>query len=356
MAASDAEHGVPNAAVLDLLPEAVVVLDPRGTVMASNDRAQALLGLGDAVVGRPVGQLLELVDETGDPYPLPPPVPRIGDRMPERLLQLQGGEGWSRAIALSGRVRNGAWTLTARPAGRREALDRIQGDVVATVSHEIRSPLTSVKGFVRTLLLRWDRFSEDQKLAMLATVDADADRVTRLLQDLLEVSRIDAGRVTLRRSLVDLGALLRSVVERVSQRDDAGAREIRLTVVPDLPLLHADRDRLEQVLLNLVDNALRHAPEGAITLQAERVRAPEGDAGRDEVAITVADEGPGVAEELRPRIFRKFSRGRDSHHSGTGLGLYISRGLVQAHDGRIELMETGQGAAFRVRLPVPSRH
>lgn len=167
-------------AVLDTLPEAVVIVRD-GRVVLVNDRAGTLLGLGPAAVGAKAEVVLALRDVTGAPCPLWTWRPTVGDRLSERVLRLPV-HGRLRAIAVAGRWSDDEVVLTARSAGRRERLDAVRGDVVATVSHEIRSPLTTVKGFTRTLLLKWDRFSDEQKRAMLETIDADADRVTRLLR------------------------------------------------------------------------------------------------------------------------------------------------------------------------------
>lgn len=346
-----------NAVALDHLPEAVVLVDRDGTVLASNDRAQVVLGVGRSAVGARLSDVLEIRDDAGDRCLLPPARPMVvGDRFAERVLQVVDHTGRLRPVSLTARRTDAGWTITARPAGRREALERVRGDVVATVSHEIRSPLSSVKGFTRTLLARWDRFDDDRKKAMLETIDTDADRVTRLLMDLLEVSRIDAGRVRLRRAPIDLGALIRDVVDKARHRDDGHGRELEVEIEEGLPLVPADRDRIEQALTNLVDNALRYAPDGPVVVTAR------GDDGG--VRVSIADEGPGISDDLRDTVFQKFGRGRDERRPGTGLGLYIGRGLVQAHGGRLwlESMSTGEpvdprapddaGAVFHLWLPL----
>ncbi|MEX0834630.1 MAG: ATP-binding protein, partial [Nitriliruptor sp.] len=249
-----------------------------------------------------------------------------------------------RPVAVAGRWHGGQLVLTARSAGRREHLDAVRGDVVATVSHEIRSPLTSVKGFTRTLLARWDRFSDEQKRAMLETIDADADRVTRLLKELLDVSRIDAGRVQLHRSRVDVLALTSAVIDKARHHEAGGDRVIDLIAADDLPPLLVDADKLEQVLVNLVENALGYA-EGRVEVRIEF----DG----DELHIVVADEGPGVPEDQHRLVFQKFGRGRGVRRAGTGLGLYITRGLVEAHGGRVWIdADAPTGAHFHVHLPV----
>ncbi len=324
------------------LPDAVVVTDADGTVLACNARAHALLGLAGDAVGRALADLVELHGVAGETCHLPPPPPRLGDRIPERVVYVALGSH-RRPLSVTGRFGDGRWVLLLRATGRREALERLHGDVVATVSHEIRSPLTSVKGFTRTLLGRWDRFSDEQKRAMLETIDADADRVTQLLLDLLEVSRIDAGRVALRRRPVDLGALVSDVACRLREQHP-GERDVRVTIAPDLPVLHADAARLEQVVTNLVGNALRHAPGADVDVE---VAADDG-----HLELTIADDGPGIDRDLARVVFTKFGRGRQTRHAGTGLGLFIARGLVTAHGGTVELLHGPPGATFRVRLPV----
>ncbi len=215
-----------------------------------------------------------------------------------------------------------------------------QSELIATVAHELRSPLTSVKGFTATLLARWDRFDDAQKKAMLETVNADADRVTRLITDLLDVSRIDTGRLELHRQVVDLAAVAEKVV---GGRVAAGlpAERFAVDVAAPLPETWADPDKIEQVLANLVENAVVHG-EGAVTVGLE----PDG-AG---TSIHVRDEGPGIAPDARAQVFGRFFR-RD-RRSGTGLGLYIAKGIVEAHGGSITVADApGGGAELRLTLP-----
>ncbi len=189
-----------GAELLDRRPHAVVVLRD-GIVVVANQRARLLFGRtadrpDDWPIGEPLVGAVRCLDDVGEPVALPTEPPAVGDRYAERIIYLEVA-GSRRPVAVDGRWSQGELVLTLRSAARRDAAVRLQGDVVATVAHEIRSPLTSVKGFTRTLLSRWERFSDEQKLTMLATIEQDADRVTRLLTDLLDVSRIDAGRVKL---------------------------------------------------------------------------------------------------------------------------------------------------------------
>jgi hypothetical protein len=173
----------------------------------------------------------------------------------------------------------------------RRRLEATRSDLVSTVSHELRSPLTSVKGFTKTLLAKWDRFTDEQKQQMLSTVNEDADRVTRLLGELLDVSRIDAGRLQLKRQMVDLSELMDRVLERVN--GGSGADRVVAELDP-LPKLYVDPDKIKQVVLNLVENGLKYS-EGPVSVTAAR-RAG------DTVLVTVT--GVKVTPDLRKaRVF-----------------------------------------------------
>ncbi|MTV25606.1 PAS domain-containing sensor histidine kinase [Nitriliruptoraceae bacterium ZYF776] len=331
--------------LLDHLPEAVVVVGPDGSVVASNDRAEVLLGIGTGAVGAHLDDVLDVRDDAGVRCHLAAVEPKLGERLAERVLKVQLRDR-QRAVAFAGRRHDGQLVLTARSAGRREKLDAVRGDVVATVSHEIRSPLTSVKGFTRTLLSKWDRFSDEQKRAMLETVDADADRVTRLLTDLLDVSRIDAGRVQLHRTPLDLGWLVGSVVDKARHRDVGEGRDLVVDVPDEVPKVRADADKVEQVLTNLVENALRYAPGSQVVVS---VRPVDG----ERVHLAVRDHGPGIPADQHRQVFQKFGRGRGTRRAGTGLGLYITRGLVEAHGGHVRLEPPADGGTcVVVDLPV----
>ncbi len=218
-----------------------------------------------------------------------------------------------------------------------------ESELVALVAHDLRSPLTSVKGFVGTLRRRWDRFSDDQKLAMLATVEADADRIAVLLRTLVEVARIDAGRVALRREPVDVAALATVVADRLAaDRDDD--RTIDVDIVGTPQPARADRDKLDQVVSHLIVNALTYALDGPVTVTV----APEPGA----VRLSVADTGPGIPEELHQHVFDRLARKPDEARPGLGLGLYLVRGLVDAHGGEVWIdADVDAGTTVHIRLP-----
>ncbi|MEE1939128.1 ATP-binding protein [Streptomyces sp. TRM 70361] len=337
----------------DDLPDGLVVADAAGRVVCFNAAAARVTGRPAAeALGRPVEQVLPLEDLKGrrwwqvtDPYG----GLAIRTGQPERHLLLPGG----REVLVSARYvrphRTGPvdrLVITLRGTEARRRSERSNAELIATVAHELRSPLTSVKGFTATLLAKWERFTDDQKRLMLETVDADADRVARLITELLDISRIDSGRLEIRRQPVDLPAAVDRHLRAYVAAGQDPARFVRRIGGP-LPALWADPDKIDQVLGNLLENAVRHG-SGTITIEVAAARTKSGG---DGTAVTVSDEGPGIPEESMSRVFTRFWRG--SKRGGTGLGLYIVKGIVEAHGGTITVGRSAAGGAeFRFILPV----
>ena len=343
----------------DDLPDGLVVADRAGLVTVFNRAASRLTGIdAAAALGREVSQALPLQDaeercwwnET-QPYD----GLRTRTRHPERSLYLPDG---TELLVSVGYVRDreygAGWrhhpgavrrlAITLRGTQQRARAERTRADLVSTVAHELRSPLTSVKGFTATLLAKWTRFTDDQKRVMLETVNADADRVTRLITELLDVSRIESGRIEIHRELVDLPEQARKVM---AGRVAAGESEDRFRVETglDLPETWLDADKTFQILANLIENAVRHGA-GTVTVMVESARI--GDAPGVEVAVR--DQGQGIAPELAARVFRQFWRVK--RRGGAGLGLFIVKGLIEAHGGTIAVHQApGGGAEFRFTMP-----
>ncbi len=345
------DHAVPDHLVgLELLGDPALLVGADGQLVYANPLACRLLDRRlTALVGLEAESVLRLRTEDGsDWWECATPLggdPTVRRRLAEQELTLQVG-AVSRAVAVTGaRVEGGpdagGLLLTMRRVDARRRRDVARADLVSTVSHELRSPLTSVKGFTKTLLAKWDRFTDEQKKQMLATVNEDADRVTRLLGELLAVSRIDAGRLQLKRQMVDLGTLVPGVVTRV----EAGIGRGRVLTVdlPGLPQVYADPDRLEQVLTNLVENAVKYT-DGDIAITATQ---------DDQlIRVTVTDQGEGIEPENLKAIFTKFFRRPGEKRQGTGLGLYITKGLVEAHGGEMTVTsQAGSGSAFSFTVP-----
>ena len=327
--------------LLDTLPDGVVVADRDGIVTVVNDAACRLLRLGDAV-GKHLSDVVLLQDRAGNSwFGCLEPYAGLSTRsqLTEQAWFLSDG---TELLVTARMVRDAPGApvrqvaVSVRSARARERLDRERSDLVATVAHELRSPLTGVTGFVATLLSKWDKLNDDQKKMMLETVNADADRLTRLIAELLDVARIDTGRLSLYPRPLDFKAAVGRVVASVQ----AGTgREIAFDVDGDLPTVHADPDKLAQVVTNLVDNAIRHG-EGQVTLTASRIRD---EASYDGVLLHVDDEGDGISPDIRSRVFTKFWK--HGTRGGSGLGMYIIHGLVHAHGGTVEIDDAPTGGA-----------
>lgn len=363
-----AEAGHGYAVAPDDLPDGLVIADPAGRVICFNAAAARITEQHPtSALGRPIERVLPLEDMEGrrwwqvtDPYG----GLATRTRQPERSLLLPGG----REVLVSasyvrdyptGPVRRLVVAIRGTEARRRS--ERGQAELIATVAHELRSPLTSVKGFTATLLAKWERFTDDQKRLMLETVDADANRVTRLIAELLDISRIDSGRLEVRKQPVDMAATIR---RHVDAHLAAGipAERFSTRIEAPLPALWADPDKIDQVLGNLLENAVRHG-EGPVSIVVTPAvldgRSPGGRRDRRGAAataqegttVTVSDQGPGIPEESLSRVFTRFWRG--SKRGGTGLGLYIVKGIVEAHGGTITVGRSPAGGAeFRFTLPV----
>jgi signal transduction histidine kinase len=334
--------------LLDALPDGVVVADADGVVIRVNTVAAELLGSDDAV-GKHVSEVVALADQQGNGwYDCLSPYDGLNTRtgLVEGAWYLSDG---TEVLVTARMLRDGAGpvqqlAVSIRSARGRERLDRERSDLVATVAHELRSPLTGVKGFVSTLLSKWDKLNDEQKKLMLETVHSDAERLTRLIAELLDVARIDTGRLSMFRRPLDFGQALEAAITTLR----AGTRrDIEVNVEGDLPLVDADPDKFVQVITNLVDNAIRHG-EGVVALTATAIPADNPFRG---VLLHVDDDGEGIHPEIRSRVFTKFWR--YGSRGGSGLGMYIVHGLVTAHGGTVAIGDAPGGGA-RISLQWPA--
>ena len=228
-------------------------------------------------------------------------------------------------------------------------LSALRADFVSLVSHELRAPMASVVGSAETLRQRWREITPDQRESFLALISSETERLAALVGDVLDTSRIEAGTFTYRFDDVDLGALVRDSVAGVSTAQDEVA--VSAEIGGELPSVRGDRDRLQQVLTNLIDNAVKFSPAGEkVTVSAFQENS--------RVQIEVADRGPGVPAEQQRVIFEKFGRAHTKGSPGTpgtGLGLFIARSIAEAHGGTLEVWSAPeQGATFTLSLPVDS--
>ena len=325
----------------DDFPDGILIAGPDGRVEYVNERIRSMArATGDEMIGMRIDEALPFDDLNGNSwYSCTRPYDGLATR-----TRLSEQAWWS--------PRGSEYLITARllrdkPAGPvqrvivsvrnarvRNQRDRERSDLVATVAHELRSPLTGIKGFTSTLLTKWDRFSDDQRQLMLETVDADADRLSRLITELLDAARIDAGRLTLRRGPVELDELVRRVLTNMT---GGSGEPFEVTIGDGLDVVWGDADRIIQVITNLVENAARHG-FGLKQVLVQNTDEPGG------VRLEVHDNGPGIPEAMRQRVFSRFWRAGPG--AGSGLGMYIARGIVEEHGGRIDILDSDDGGAL----------
>jgi two-component system sensor histidine kinase KdpD len=216
--------------------------------------------------------------------------------------------------------------------------DVVKTALLRSVSHDLRSPLTAIAAAAGGLDSQ--TLSADQRAELVSVIATETERLTRLVDNLLDLSRLQSGQLEPRKDWTSAEELIEAVIEA----SDFGGGSIELRVEPDLPMLEVDAAQLERALANLVDNARRHAP-GPVTVSAERIG--------DSVAIRVSDRGPGVPPAQLDTVFEPFHSDPDASSAGTGLGLAIARGFVEASGGTLRLQsQPGKGSTFTIRLPV----
>ncbi|WP_373233139.1 ATP-binding protein [Cohnella sp.] len=342
------------SSVLRSMTDSVISFDAEGVVILTNPQGQHLLEDWSSV---------DWTDEDTPEMDAHVPGPL---REAFRICLKSGKE-----MTVKVHVKSGVWSIVMTPLAATDSVrgvvavlrdvteefrvDKMRKDFVANVSHEIRTPLSMVQGYSEALL---DDIaaSPEERRELVQVIHDESLRMGRLVKDLLDLARMEAGYLELTFQPVDINGLLSRVYRKFAAL--AKERNIKLTRSEEDPalLLEAgDGDRLEQVLTNLMDNALRHTPSGAsISLDAARVEGAKGDS----IELKVADEGQGIPREDLPYIFERFykadkARKRDTNTGGTGLGLAIVKNLIEAHGGTIQAAsEQGEGTTFTIKLPI----
>jgi signal transduction histidine kinase len=241
--------------------------------------------------------------------------------------------------AVAGRI------LAFRDVSDERLVEQMKSDFVTTVSHELRTPLTSIYGFAETLLRDDIQFGDVERRTFMGYIASESERLTRIVDALLNVARLDTGDLIVALEPTDVGSLVSEAVATVDAAVGANGHRFVVDVEGRLAA-HADRDKLRQVIDQLVENAIKFSPDGGTVTVAARRRA-------ESVEVLVADEGVGIPAAERERIFSKFHRAAATDAGGTGLGLFIAQGLVNAMGGRIRVeSEEGRGSTFRFELPL----
>jgi two-component system sensor histidine kinase KdpD len=224
--------------------------------------------------------------------------------------------------------------------------DELKSVLLAAVSHDLRTPLAVIKTSVTSLLDPSVAWSDEERTDFLHAVDEETDHLTRLVQGLLDLTRIEGGALRPNKEWWDAAEVIEDVAERLRARAEASGHRLEICVEPDLPIVAFDYVEIAQALTNLVENALNYTPSGAtVTISARQV----GQA----IEVAVADNGPGIPARELQRVFEKFHR-LESSRAGSGIGLAIAKGFVEANGGAIWAeSRPGEGAVFRFTLPLP---
>jgi two-component system sensor histidine kinase KdpD len=225
--------------------------------------------------------------------------------------------------------------------------ERLRSALLTSISHDLKTPLAAIIGAITSLRSYEQLYDANTRAEMLATAQDEAERLNRFVANLLDMTRLDSGALELKREMIDLSDLIGSALQRL-KRELAGHR-VSVDLAPGLPMVRLDFVLTQQVLVNLLDNAAKYAPQGTRI----RIRGATED---EALLIDVLDEGPGVPPEAMTRIFDKFYRvqASDRQRAGTGLGLAIARGFVEAQGGTITVRNRKVGgAAFRIAFPLP---
>jgi PAS domain S-box-containing protein len=337
-----------HARVLHHVDRGVFLVDETGIVRYWNPAAQAITGLeAGSIIGGRAADVIPRWDAIGPEVPIatePGPGSLLSKTLP---LEIDGRELW---IQISGVEFEDGIVYAFRNLTEERALDVLKSDFIATVSHELRTPLAAIYGCARTLLRRDLQLGDEDRARLLEVVAQESERLTRIVGDILLANQIDAGRLRLKEQELDIAGVVRTVVEGI-EAALTGTEGISLELsAPDsLPPVSGDEDKLRQVLLNLIDNAIKYSPDGGRV----DVRVEQRDSG---LRIAVSDEGLGIPHGEEQRIFGKFYRVDPQQTrgvGGTGLGLYICRELVRHMAGRVSVTSReGQGSTFVVDLPL----
>ncbi|MGZ4317909.1 MAG: GAF domain-containing protein [Gaiellaceae bacterium] len=334
-----------SVAILSNIADGIVAVDREGHVVLWNAAAETITGVPEAeALGHPPAEVLQRELESPDESPAG-----------ERLLPIRRGgeEIWlsiteavmrDPAGAVAGRI------FAFRDISAERVVEQMKSEFVSSVSRELRSPLTSIYGFAETLLRDDVLFGEEERATFLGYIASEAGRLTSIVDRLLSVARLDSGDLQVNLTPTNVGALVTEVVRSAEHTLATGGHRFELELPPERLQVDADREKLRQIVTDLVENAVKYSPGGGtVTVSARR---------RDDVVeVQVDDEGIGVPESEQELIFRKFyraaSESRDLSSGGTGLGLFIARELLAAMRGRIWVRpREGRGSSFVFTLPL----
>ncbi|HEU4345467.1 MAG TPA: ATP-binding protein [Candidatus Binatia bacterium] len=340
--------------VLRCMSEGVLVVDTQGRLILLNENARQMFKLSQ--MAPLTGTSLMEISRHPDMKNLMSEVlaSDSSDRLTKQIAL--DDDKWFRVNAvslLSGNGRVLGYVLVFHDITELKRLENVRADFVANVSHELRTPLSAIKGYAETLLHNPPQSRETSR-EFLEVIDRHSERLGRLIDDLLTLSDLESGTAQFAKQSIEVDKLVRPVLEIFQAQADRKGISLSRTVDPGVPAVSGDPDRLQQLLINLVDNALKYTPaQGAVRVQAQRSSRSNGD--RPMVEIAVSDTGCGIPDHHIPRLTERFYRvdkARSRELGGTGLGLAIVKHIVQAHGGRLQVDSLLQkGTTVRVFLP-----
>ena len=343
---SEAQERAHAAEALEYVDDGVILVDEAGIVRLWNPTAAISLGRPALeAVGRPIAELLGDWQSLQSRIPVASE-PQAGASRAQTLpVEVQGEERW---LSISAVRFPGGTVYAFRDVTDERAVEQMKTDFVSTVSHELRTPLAAIYGAAMTLRRRDVAVEESQRDRLLEVVSSEADRLARIVNDILWASRLESGRMSIAIERCDAAAITNEVVDVLRSRAPEGT-EVVVGRSRGLPQVAADPDKLRQILTNLIDNAIKYSPDGG-RVEVEMSRS----GGR--VRFRVTDQGLGIPPTEQDRIFEKFFRldpNLTRGVGGTGLGLYISRELVTRMNGRIWVDSDGRsGSSFFLELPI----
>jgi GAF domain-containing protein/nitrogen-specific signal transduction histidine kinase len=351
-----------SRAILESIADGVIVTDPEHRVVIFNSSAEKILNLDrSAAVDRLAVDFIGVYGAAGKRWAEAVESWRTQpaqEASPQDVLdeRLELDDGRIVAVSVAPVILGDEFLGTVsifRDITREVEVDRLKSEFVATVSHELRTPMTSVKGYVEMLLMGAVGSVNDEQRRFLQIIKGNIDRLGGLVNDLLDISRIESGRVALSLEAIDVGEMLADVREAALRRSRIESKplEIELDLAESLPPALADRDRLRQIINNLVENSFNYTPAGGNIKLRARVRG-------DYLELSVSDNGIGILPEDMPKVFERFYRGEQALNmsvAGTGLGLSIVRQLVEMHGGEILIQSDGspgKGTLCTITLPI----
>ena len=342
--------------LLDSMGEGILILNSRNIIERSNPAFSRMYGQPvEKIQDRPHEQIVQWASppqgltleqaESGG-WPLTPHAHLYveGDlKREDGQLPLPVGITYAPLLSDDGSLQN--IIATIRDITRFRQAEELKSTFISVISHELKTPVALIKGYASTLRREDAEWDAEIVKDSLAVIEEEADRLTGMIENLLDATRLQSGGLTIKRSDVSIPELAQRLAQHMQMQ--TSRHHISVDFPQDFPIIDADESRLEQVLSNLVGNSIKYAPDGNITITGQLLR--------DNVMICVSDQGPGIAPEDIPHIFDRFYRAPDMarHTKGAGLGLYLSRAIIEAHGGRMWVDSApGEGTRICFTLPI----